>query len=138
MFYVPISIHRQVLMFETLPDITNNVLKSCVSIINFIGSRSLNSRLFKIFCIDTDECFLQLLLHTEVRWLSLGKMLNRFLKWSRYTRIFNNLNSPLAEVFKVKSFIPILSYLLDIFHHINTLNLLLQGRNLIWYVLLIF
>ena len=47
---------------------------------NFIKSRPLNSRLFQLLCKEMGAAQKSLLLHTEVRWLSRGKVLRRIYK----------------------------------------------------------
>ncbi|GBM43741.1 Zinc finger BED domain-containing protein 5 [Araneus ventricosus] len=54
-----------------------SVLDEAVKIINFIKSKPLQSRIFKAMCEDMGSLHNTLLLHTEVRWLSRGKMLVR-------------------------------------------------------------
>ncbi|KAJ4946266.1 hypothetical protein JOQ06_023934 [Pogonophryne albipinna] len=54
------------------PDLTA-VLEQAVKIVNYIKSRPLKSRLFSTLCNEHHG----LLLHTEVRWLSWGKVLSR-------------------------------------------------------------
>ncbi|XP_029654328.1 SCAN domain-containing protein 3-like [Octopus sinensis] len=49
-----------------------------ISSINKIKSNSLNSRLFYQLCVDNDEDFLRLLMHSEVRWLSKDDCLGHF------------------------------------------------------------
>lgn len=43
-------LHRQALASRTLPTFLKEVMSTCVKIINFIRSRALNHRLFKILC----------------------------------------------------------------------------------------
>ncbi|KAG8231017.1 hypothetical protein J437_LFUL010939 [Ladona fulva] len=60
----------------------HNSLQCVIKAINTIRRNSLNDRLFKQLCIENDEEFNCLLLHTEVRWLSKGACLDRFYKLS--------------------------------------------------------
>ena len=53
-------------------------MDSCVKIINYIRGRALNHRLFEAFCSDLDDDASVLLFHTDVRWLSRGRVLTRF------------------------------------------------------------
>lgn len=70
-------IHRQSLACKGLPPDFKSVLDEAVKIVNVIKSKALNSRLFKSLCEDMDSIHLNLLYHTEVRWLSRGKVLER-------------------------------------------------------------
>jgi len=49
-----------------------------VRIVNFIKAMALHSRLFHELCQYMDSDHQQFLLHTELRWLSHGKVLSRF------------------------------------------------------------
>ena len=70
--------HRQALAAKKLSSILNNVLSVCIKLVNFIKSRPLNNRLFSELCIDEEHK--TLLLHTEVRWLSRGRVLGRIIE----------------------------------------------------------
>jgi len=45
--------------------------------VNFIKMRPLKTRLFSLLCEAMESQFTKLILHTEVRWLSRGKVLSR-------------------------------------------------------------
>ena len=49
-----------------------------IKTVNFIRSYGLNHMQFKSFLVDKDSEYGELLYHTEVRWLSRGKVLKRF------------------------------------------------------------
>ena len=71
-------IHRQVLASKSLPKDLEIVMQSVVKAVNFIKSNALHNRLFAKPCQEMDSKHEVLLLHTEVRWLSKGKVLQRF------------------------------------------------------------
>ncbi|KAI6651788.1 SCAN domain-containing protein 3-like [Oopsacas minuta] len=70
-------IHKQALATKKMSPELHMVLDDAVKIVNYIKSRALNSRLFKIMCEEMGANHTQLLLHTEVRWLSRGRVLTR-------------------------------------------------------------
>jgi len=72
-------LHCHVLTAKTLPANLKHVLSICVQVVNFIRGRplQLHHRLFKLFCEEMGSEHQVLLFHTEVRWLSRGKILTR-------------------------------------------------------------
>ncbi|XP_063754782.1 zinc finger BED domain-containing protein 5-like, partial [Eleginops maclovinus] len=70
-------IHREALASKTLEPELNNVLQTAIQIVNSIKSRPLNSRLFALLCQEMGSAHESLLFHSEVRWLSRGKVLTR-------------------------------------------------------------
>jgi hypothetical protein len=81
-------IHRQGLAAKTLSLSYKNALDEVIKIINFIKSRPLNNRSFKILCEEIGSVHTSLLLHAEVRWLSQGKILTSFLELRDEVRAF--------------------------------------------------
>jgi len=71
------ALHRKTLACTTLPFELKNVLNAAIEVVNFVKTRSLNSRLFKLLCKDMQSEHEALLFHTNVRWLSNGNMLKR-------------------------------------------------------------
>ena len=108
----------------------NEVLNDAVKVINFIQFRPLNHRLFQSFCQDSGSEHQQLLLHTDVRWLSLGKTLQRLFELRNEVRDFlsEHTHTPVAR-FDDAGWVARLSYLSDIFSKLNELNLALQGKD---------
>ena len=124
-------LHRQALASKTLPKNLKEVMQVVVQTVNFIRGRALNHRLFQTFCdeIGAEHCVL--LYHTEVRWLSRGRVLTRIVELRNEIFIFlKHQQSPLAIHFENQHFIVSLGYLADIFSLLNDLNMSMQGRNM--------
>ena len=104
------------------------MLANCIKIVNFIKANALNSRLFKVLCTEMGAEHVNLLLHTEVRWLSRGKVLQRLFELRNEIQCFLiQKKSQLSELFDDSIWIAKLAYLADIFGLLNELNLQLQG-----------
>ncbi|CAH1983266.1 unnamed protein product [Acanthoscelides obtectus] len=71
-------IRRQHLVAKNLSVRLHESLHLVIDAVNRIRSNALNTRLFAQLCEENNEHFHQLLLHTEVRWLSKGLCLSRF------------------------------------------------------------
>ena len=71
------SILKYALACKTLSLELKSVLNSVVKAVNFVCCRVVNSRPFKAFCDDLGKEHQYLLFHTEVWWLSRGKVLSR-------------------------------------------------------------
>ena len=122
-------LHRQALGFKTLPTCLKDTLNSCVKIVNYIRGRALNHLLFLSPCPDVNQNDKHVLLyHTEVRWLSRGRVLNRFLQLRKEIKRLGEKN--LVVCFESVEFIQMTAYLADIFNHLNELNLSLQGKEI--------
>ncbi|KRX25667.1 Zinc finger BED domain-containing protein 5, partial [Trichinella nelsoni] len=123
------SIHREALVSKTISDDLKNVLNTAVKIINFIKSKPLQSRLFVKLCKEMGSCHTSLLFHSEVRWLSRGKVLARLVELREEVAIFLKGQSDYSKVLRDEKFVLKLTYLADIFSKLNELNLYLQGMD---------
>ncbi|XP_034069815.1 zinc finger BED domain-containing protein 5-like [Gymnodraco acuticeps] len=114
-----------------MPDGLKSVLDSAVKSVNFIKARPMQSRLFQVLCDEMGSEHVQLLLHTEVRWLSRGKVLSRLFELHREVQVFlQDKNFPSSDMFDDTVWLSQLAYLSDIFSRLNDLNLGLQGLSI--------
>ena len=91
------SIHREALASKAMPSNLKDVLDQAVKVVNFIKSRALNSRMFTILCNEMGSEHNKLLLHSEVRWLSRGKVLSRLFEFEcKFFSQTQNLNLLIA------------------------------------------
>ena len=70
-------LHRHALVSKTLPSSLADVLRIVVETVNYVKGLPLNHRIFMQLCEQMDSEFKVLLYHSEVRWLSRGKVMNR-------------------------------------------------------------
>ena len=71
-------IHRKALVAKTLGTELNSVLDMAVKIVNYFKMRPLKRRLFVKLCVSVEAQHYTLIQHTQVRWLSRGRVLCRF------------------------------------------------------------
>ena len=122
-------IHRQVLATKALPQESQDIMKSVVSVVNFVKTSASNSRLFSIeLFIELDASNNVLLLHTDVRWLSRSKASTRvFDLRDELKTFFNKKSKPQFEaLFGDKNQLHKIAYLVDIFAILDELNFSLQ------------
>ena len=118
-------IHQQSLCGKCLD--MSEVLKPVISTVNFIRSFGLNHRQFRQFIEEIGENDLPY--HTAVRWLSCGKVLQRFFELRAVIEIFlNEKHRPLTEL-QNNTWLWKLAFYVDLTKHVNELNLRLQGEN---------
>ena len=94
--------------------------------------RPLKYRLFTKLCAGMEAEHSSLIQHTEIRWLSRGKVLSRFyeLREELLTICFFQENlKEFVECLSDEHWCSKLAYLTDIFHKLNLLNSGMQGRN---------
>ena len=132
MLTVHCVIQRQNLVAKNISDRLHHSLSTVIRAVNTIIARALNSKLFRQLCAKNDEELEQLLLLTEVRWLSKGNCLRRFYSlFSTVVEFFQTLDDSVSlELISIKADI---AYLSDIFMKFNEVNLQLQ-ENLVYLI----
>ena len=91
-------------------------------------SRPLNIRILASLCDEMGSDHKQLLLRTEVRWMSRDKVLNRLYELrEEVLHVLIEKKSSLAEHLEDLNWLEKLSFLDDMFYKLNAFNLSLQG-----------
>jgi len=100
-------------------------------------AKGLKNRLFQTFLEEVNAQYKDLIYHTEVRWLSRGRVLERFLDLVEETSKFLRERNPTLLTGNGKGVVMLLSdhawlldlaFLVDITQHLNILCIKLQGR----------
>ncbi|XP_076314680.1 zinc finger BED domain-containing protein 5-like [Tachypleus tridentatus] len=127
-------LHRHAFAMKRMPEDLKEVLGDVTKIVNFIKSRSLNVRIFSLLCEDMGSLHKHLLLHTEIRWLSRGKVLARFYKLCEEIGFFLcECYFELAYKLRDKCWIQKVAYLSDVFAYLNESNATMQGTRVTYF-----
>lgn len=119
-------IHQEALCAKTvgLGDVMNTVVKT----VNIMRARGLYHREFQAFLSDVDAEYGDVLYHSNVRWLSRGSVLQRFYSLrSEIDQFLKEKGRPLHELTD-PLWLADLAFLVDLTHHLYTLNKNLQGK----------
>ncbi|XP_068247742.1 zinc finger BED domain-containing protein 5-like [Palaemon carinicauda] len=124
-------LHREVLISKISQEDLKLVLHQLVEIVNYIKSSPLKSRLFEQLCKGMDSQHVRLLMHTEVRWLSKGKVLTRVHELHKELIVFfdQEKQGKFCEHLRCELWMSKLEYLTEIFSLLNNTNSSMQGRN---------
>lgn len=130
-FWTHCVLHRENLVAKKMSSELNEDIKICASIVNHIRGSSLRTTLFRQECDSNDEDYNHLIYYTDVRWLSKGAFLNRFIELKTSIKSFLlSSESKLALHMDDKVFMTRVAYMADIFDKLNDLNISMQGRNI--------
>ena len=101
-----------------------------VKVVNYIRAHALKHRQFRTLVEEYDTQYQDLSLHAEVRWLSRGIVLEKFMDLLPVIREFITQRKQ-SDLYYVsdEQFALQVAFLADITKHLNTLNLKLQGNN---------
>uniref|UniRef100_A0A3B4ANH5 HAT C-terminal dimerisation domain-containing protein n=1 Tax=Periophthalmus magnuspinnatus TaxID=409849 RepID=A0A3B4ANH5_9GOBI len=110
-FYI---LHQEALCAQMCDEQLSEVMSLVIHVINFIVARALNDRQFKTLLDEVGNHCHDQLLHSNVRWLSRGKVLSRFVACIEHPE--------LAETEWLLKFY----YLVDMTEHLNQLNVKMQ------------
>lgn len=126
-------IHQSVLC-ASLGDEYREVMETIMKLVNFLRSTSaLQHRLLRTFLTEVNASHDDLLVHNNVRWLSKGRVLERFWAIRKELQTFlESQNSVKANAFsdflKDDKKMETVGFLTDMMSHLNDLNVKLQGE----------
>ncbi|XP_014782252.1 zinc finger BED domain-containing protein 5 [Octopus bimaculoides] len=124
-------IHREALVAKTLEPELKSVMDMVVKIANYIKMRPIKCQQFAKLCVGMEADISTLIQHTEIRWVSRGKVLSCFYELREELLTFSlqeNLKD-FVECLSDDHWCSKLAYLANIFHKLNPLNNGMQGRN---------
>jgi hypothetical protein len=126
-------IHQEALCGKSVEQ--SNCMNVVVKITNLIrgGNRSLSHRKFRSVFEEIDASYGDLLLHSQIRRLSVGKCLKRFFAFRREIPFFpkdeiSSDTTDLKQEMLNPTFLCELAFLTDITKHMNNLNMKLQRK----------
>lgn len=125
--------HQEILCKKVVK--LKHVITVVLKVVNFIRGRALNHRQFVNF-LKAIECdFIDIPYHTEIRRLSLSKVLKRFHNLLDEIVNFLNIKNKLNEFGELKDeqWLNDLFFSVDVSSYLNELNLSLQGKGLFIY-----
>uniref|UniRef100_A0A671TSU0 Uncharacterized protein n=1 Tax=Sparus aurata TaxID=8175 RepID=A0A671TSU0_SPAAU len=119
-------IHQQALCCKVLK--WESVMKVVVSCINFIRANGLKHRKFQAFLTELESAHGDVLYHTEVRWLSRGRVLKRFYELLPEINAFLLTKGKTVPELIDTEWKWDLAFLTDVTEILNGLNVQLQGK----------
>jgi hypothetical protein len=105
-----------------------SVMNTVASTVNFIRRSALNHRQSQQFLLEVEAEYGDMLYHTEIMWLSRGKLLKHFFDLRHKIEIFLTEKQKLHEKLSDPEWLWDLAFLADITDHVNDLNTRLQGK----------
>jgi hypothetical protein len=116
------------LLSKTIGEGLKQVPDAAVSTASFIEERPLKSRIFAKPCESMQKYHVTLFQHTEVRWLSRGKVLLRVFEMRKKLQLFfkDNSKESFSSILEDTKWLLKLAYVADIYQHLNTLNTSIQ------------
>ncbi|QQP49983.1 General transcription factor II-I repeat domain-containing protein 2-like, partial [Caligus rogercresseyi] len=120
-------LHQEALCAQMCGEQLGEVMSLVIRVVNFIVARVLHDRQFKALLDEVGNAYPGLLLHSNVRWLSRGKVLSRFAACLNEIRTFLDMKGVEHPELKNTEWLLKFYYLVDMTAHLNQLNVKMQG-----------
>lgn len=120
-------IHQQALVGKVVD--FSHVMTLVVKLINSIRAKALQHRLFKALLDELDAAYGDLIFHADVRWLSRGKVLQRFVDLLPEIKTFLSTRNEEHKELSDDAWLLDLGFLTDLTAKLNALNTEMQGKN---------
>ncbi len=120
-------IHQQALAGKFVD--FSHVMTLVVKLINSIRAKALQHHLFKALFVELDAAYGDLLLHADVRWLSRGKVLQRFVDLLPEIKTFLFARNEDHKELSDDVWLLDLGFLTDLTAKLNSLNNELHGED---------
>ncbi|XP_034019583.1 zinc finger BED domain-containing protein 5-like [Thalassophryne amazonica] len=120
-------LHQEALCAQMCGEQLGEVMLLVIQVVNFIAARALNGRQFKTLLDEVGNSYPGLLLHSNVGWLSRGKVLSRFAACLRKIRTFLEMKNVEHPELANPEWLLKFFYLVDMTEHLNQLNVKMQG-----------
>ena len=122
-------IHQENLCAKLSNSSLNDVMLLVTKIVNFLVARSSTiHRQFRNLLNEYDSCYGDIPVHCNIRWLSRGKVLNRFIECFSEIKMFLTEKGQVHPELSNDDWVVKLMFLADITEHLNELNVRLQGK----------
>lgn len=125
------AIHQQVLCAKTGLKRFDDILSFVTKLVNYISARALNKRKFQDLLNEVNSSYNSLILYNNVRWLSRGNVLQRFVDCLEEIKLFLNDENLIDQYSQLldEKWLAKLYFYTDLCSHLNELNMKLQGVN---------
>ncbi len=120
-------LHQEVLCAQMCGEQLGEVMSLVIRVVNFIVAQALNDSQFKTLLDEVGNNYPGLLLHSNVRWLSRGKVLSRFAACLSEIRTFLEIKDVEHPELANTEWLLKFYYLVDMTEHLNHLNVKMQG-----------
>lgn len=121
------TVHQEALCAKSGLRELEVILKFVTKTVNFITARALNKRKFEQLLKEVQSVYSGLLMYNNVRWLSRGRVLERFVECLDEIRMFMDDNKQKCSELTDIEWLSRLMFFTDFSLHLNEVNAKLQG-----------